>query len=192
MPDDVGRGRRGERERRSGARHCRALGESSAAGLEKAGWRGIGWGRGSTHSQGKGMTTRQAQHSSLPCRLIPHSEPWTGRYLPCDQEPRPRAAASHWLSPLSPEEGTQYNSFREGKCAKACAHRPIWVSAPGAAAPCPHIKQSKTGAAQPLPAFSQAPAALPTGGRCRPQHPWGSSSLPPYQEGEKGGTGECS
>ena len=27
-----------------------------------------------------------------------------------------------------------------------------------------------------------APAALLTGGRCRPQRPWGSSSLPPYQK----------
>ena len=30
----------------------------------------------------------------------------------------------------------------------------------------------------PLP----APAALPTGGRCRPQRPWGGSSLPPYHK----------
>ena len=47
--------------------------------------------------------------------------------------------------------------------------------------------------AQPLPAFSRVGAASATpstrsapaplmGGRCRPQCPWGSSSLPPYQK----------
>ena len=29
-----------------------------------------------------------------------------------------------------------------------------------------------------------APAALLTGGRCRPQRPWGSSSLPPYRRAQ--------
>ena len=33
---------------------------------------------------------------------------------------------------------------------------------------------------------AQAPAALITRGGCRPQRPWGSSSLPPYQKSGEG------
>ena len=49
--------------------------------------------------------------------------------------------------------------------------------------------QLSLGWKQPMPL--PAPAALLTGGRCRPQHPWGSSSLPPYQEGRRGMQGVC-
>ena len=40
-----------------------------------------------------------------------------------------------------------------------------------------------------LPVPLPAPTALLPGGRCRPQRPWGSSSLPPYQKVATGSSG---